>query len=244
MDLSRFHPTRRKMIRTLLLGAGLSPAVLAVLSRASANSRVPVIPGFQKIVGDVRLNGAPAQVGQLVQAGDVCTTGVNSECVIIIGEHVFLLRDRAEVEFYPEDIEPQPTNFVSGTIKLVAGAMMGVFGDTNTVITTPMATIGIRGTGVYTEAEPQRNYVCLCYGRAHVRANASAAVGEDLSTTHHDAPRTFYAPPGEGADEQGGPFMEAAQMVNHRDEELIMLEALVGRIPLFGPDPIKMPDQT
>ncbi|PHS79119.1 MAG: hypothetical protein COB59_03445 [Rhodospirillaceae bacterium] len=237
MDLSRFHPTRRQIIRTLLQGMGMSPAVLAVLKNASANSKVPIIPGVQKIVGDVRLNGISAQVGQLVHPGDVCTTGADSECIIIIGEHAFLLRERAEIEFYSEYFEEGLNTSLSGRIRIAAGALLAVFGNTDTTLSTPLATIGIRGTACYVEVGLEKDYVCLCYGRAELRSKLNPAVGEDLDTFHHDAPRNFYANPAE----HNGLFIEPEEMINHIDEELILLESLVGRIPLFGPEPIKMP---
>lgn len=238
MDLSKYHPTRRQLIRTLLLGLGMSPAVLSVLKNASATSHTPIEPGFLKVVGNVRLNGAPAHVGLAVHPGDVCTTGTDGECIISIGKHVFLLRTDSEVEFYSEHFEEGLDTSISGRIKIFAGAILSVFGNTDTTISTPLATIGIRGTGIYIEVSPEKDYVCLCYGRAKLRSNLNSNVHEDLDTFHHDAPRNFYAHP----DEHNGLFIEPEKMINHMDEELILLEFLVGRIPLFGPEPIKMPD--
>jgi hypothetical protein len=36
---------------------------------------------------------------------------------------------------------------------------------------TKTATVGIRGTGVYLEADPEQTYFCTCYGVADVTAN-------------------------------------------------------------------------
>jgi len=88
---------------------------------------------------------------------------------------------------------------------------------------TPNATIGIRGTGAYLEAEAARTYFCLCYGTADV-ATADGKVKDSYSTTHHESPRYLY---GDGRKDA----MTAARVVNHTDAELIMLEALVGRTP-------------
>ena len=41
-------------------------------------------------------------------------------------------------------------------------------------LTTQTATIGIRGTGVYVEAEPSQTYFCTCYGIADVAATNDA----------------------------------------------------------------------
>ncbi|MEG3618669.1 hypothetical protein V5T82_09400 [Magnetovibrio sp. PR-2] len=239
MNLSQFHPTRRKLIRTLLMGACLSPALMAVLKAGSAAQQEPITQGFQTVDGDVRLNGRPAQVGMVVRPTDVCTTGADGSCVIIIGEHVFLLRENAEVEFEVEHFEEgfDTSRTVTQRIRVAAGALLGGFANTQATIDTPLATIGIRGTGLYVEAHADRDYVCLCYGKAELHPKLKPSLVQHLDTFHHETPRNLFADPLA----HGGRVIAPEKMINHQDEELIMLEALVGRIPLFGPEPIKMP---
>src|SRR3972149_10100011 len=55
------------------------------------------------------------------------------------------------------------------------------------------ATIGIRGTGVYVEAEPARTYVCTCYGEADLEPADDPAERETVRTVHHDEPRYVRA---------------------------------------------------
>lgn len=234
MNLDKFHPTRRALIRNLLLASGFAPALLAAVARAGANSKVPIVPGVQDMQGDVRLNHKPAQVGQLVNPGDVCTTGADGHCVIVIGEHVYLLREDSEVEFYAEDFEAAKNASISGKIRLAAGAMLSVFGKTETDIVTPMATIGIRGTACYVEARSEHTYACVCYGKADLASSMSGAHLETVVTQYHDSPRYIYAP-------GGAVQIEKAPVINHTDAELRMLEALVNRTPPFdkkgGPKP-------
>ena len=73
-----------------------------------------------------------------------------------------------------------------------------------------------------------RTYVCACYDLADLQASKMRQAKETVMTTHHDAPRYTYA---RGA----APIkmIELAPVVNHTDAELIMLEALVGRVPPF-----------
>ncbi len=238
MDLSRFHPSRRDLIRTLLLGACMAPAVMAVLKNASAQSKQPLNTGFQTIVGDVRVNGDTVQVGDKVRPGDICTTGADSHCVIVIGEHVLLLREHSEVEFEIEHFDDGLNTSLSERIRIFAGALMAVFGKTEAALSTPLATIGIRGTGIYMEVLEDRDYVCLCYGQAAITSKLNPEITLNLDTFHHDAPHNLYTRP----EDHDGMFLEPEKMINHMDEELILLESLVGRIPLFGPKPIKMPD--
>jgi len=94
-------------------------------------------------------------------------------------------------------------------------------------VITPTVTIGIRGTAVYVEVEPQRTYVCTCYGEAVLEPVGDASARETVRTTHHEQPRYIYA--------KGAPKMVTpAPMLNHADAELEMLEALVGRKPPFA----------
>ena len=239
MNLSKFHPTRRKLIRTLLMGACMTPALLAVLKQGSAQAQERITQGFQTVNGDVRLGGRPARVGLQVRPGDVCTTGADGNCVIVIGEHVFLLRENAEVEFELEHFEEglDASKSVTERIRVAAGALMGVFATSRMTVDTPLATIGIRGTGLYVEARDDRDYVCLCYGKAELTPKRKPSLAQRLDTFHHDAPRNVFKDPLAHA----GRVIAPEKMINHQDEELIMLEALVGRIPLFGPEPIQMP---
>lgn len=227
MDLSKFHPSRRGFIRALLMASGFAPAMLSALARADQHHAMkPAKPGVHELSGDVRLNGSPAHVGQEVRPGDVCTTGATGSCVIIIGEHVYLIREDSEVAFYAEDFEMGAGESISGKIRMAAGAMLSVFGKTETQIVTPMATIGIRGTACYTDVREDRTYACICYGTADLGSTLTGRALETVTTKRHDSPRYIYGP---DASKQ----IEKAPVVDHTDAELRMLEALVGRIPPF-----------
>ena len=110
----------------------------------------------------------------------------------------------------------------------MTGKLLSVFGRGSRSIATPTATIGIRGTGIYIEAEAERTYVCTCYGLVDLQASNMPEARETVMTTHHDAPRYIYA-----HGETPIKMIEPAPVINHTDAELIMLEALVGRKPPF-----------
>ncbi len=214
---------RRLLIWTLRASAlglvGLLPRPLAAM----------VKPGMRSMRGDIQINGTPAQNDQLVNLGDHIRTGKGAEAVFVFGSDAYLLREDSEIEF-------PMNNPAEQALTVISGKVLAVFGQRKIKINTPYVTIGIRGTGVYMEAYPDRDYICLCYGKAVLRSTINRNIGDVLDAFHHDAPKNFYAD-----EKRSGGLMEAAKMVNHQDEELIMLEALVGRIPLFGPNPIKMP---
>jgi hypothetical protein len=92
---------------------------------------------------------------------------------------------------------------------------------------TKTATVGIRGTGVYLEADPEQTYFCTCYGVADVTANEDPESKDTVVAKHHDKPLYILA----GA--QRGRNIRPAPFINHTDQELMLVETLVGRKPPF-----------
>jgi len=178
--------------------------------------------GIHRLRGDVRINGAPAREGMDVKAGDVVTTGAGSEVVFVAGKDAFLIRANSRVE-----VEGTLGALVISGLRLITGAVLSVFspGERRT-LQTATATIGIRGTAVYLEAEESRTYVCTCYGEAEIVSTADPSARETVRTKHHEQPRYVMA--------SGAPQMlMGAPVVNHTDAEVTMLESLVGRRPPF-----------
>jgi hypothetical protein len=170
--------------------------------------------GVYRVRGDVRINGAPAQQGQEIRTGDTVTTGPGAELVVVIGRDAYMVRERASL------------TFAADALRVVTGAVLSVFGGGARRIQTPTATIGIRGTGIYVEAEPERTYVCTCYGEVEIASRMDPSARETVRTRHHEAPRYVM---GSGAPQ----MLMQAPVVNHTDAELILLESLVGRRPPF-----------
>ncbi len=226
--LEHLHLTRRDVVRALLLAGGMNPALLNMVRSAHAMSQTPIKPGVQEFEGDFRLNNIPARLGQLVNPGDIATTGPGSSAIIIVGQHAFMLRANSHIEFYPVYFEKD--GIVSGVLKVATGAILAVFGDAgNTTITTPVANIGIRGTGCYVDSRPERTYACVCYGRADLVSAATGRLLETVTTTQHDMPRYIYPP---GAPQP----IAAAPVIDHGDAELRLLESIVNRTPPFDDD--------
>ncbi|MBF0176077.1 MAG: hypothetical protein HQL63_04415 [Magnetococcales bacterium] len=110
---------------------------------------------------------------------------------------------------------------------LKRGAVLSAFASGPHLIKTPIAMIGVRGTGLYLDHASDRSYVCTCYGQVVLSSIGEPHVREEIKTRHHDSPYTLR--------HSGShtPTIEKAQMIDHTDDELIMLEGLVGRIPPF-----------
>ncbi|MFY9315251.1 MAG: hypothetical protein WAO95_06780 [Burkholderiales bacterium] len=170
----------------------------------------------------MRLNGAPAQEGMDVKAGDVITTGPASEVVFVTGRDALLIRANSRVE-----AQGVAGELLLSGLRAITGAVLSVFtpGQAKT-IATPTAVIGIRGTGVYVESEEARTYACVCYGDADLVSAMDPKERETVRTQHHEQPRYIM---GKGAPQ----MLMGAPVINHTDDELIMLESLTGRRPPF-----------
>ena len=205
------HIQRRRALLALAAGIGLPAALRLALAQSSTKQ------GVRTLQGDMRINGKPAEVGTLVRPGDAIVLGSGALATFVVGQDAFLMRGGSHAELIGSGV-------LVSALQLVTGKLLGVFGSGGERrLVTSTATIGIRGTGAYIEAEPRRTYFCLCYGTAEVTAMMGGA-RESFSTRHHDSPRYIY---GDGRERAIAP----ASVANHTDSELILLESLVGRSP-------------
>ncbi|HTJ96093.1 MAG TPA: hypothetical protein VL381_01385 [Rhodocyclaceae bacterium] len=218
MSAAKIKSRRQFLLRSsaLIPVMGLSAMVQKVLAKGND----PQIQGIRKLSGDVKLNGQAAAVGNLVRAGDTITTGKGAEVIYVMGQDAYLQRESSTI------------TFAKDALRVITGKLLAVFGKGNKQINVPTATIGIRGTGCYIEAEGSANkartYFCLCYGTADITPSATPQRPETITTRHHDSPRWIHNDP------TMTNMMVDAQVINHTDVELTLLEALVGRVPPFG----------
>ena len=208
---------RRRRLLLAMMASGLGAG--QILRQAGAQELIASQQGMRSLDGDVRINGVPAALGDAVRPGDRVTTGYNAFAMFVVGRDAYLLREYSRVE-------TQGSNQFISALRLLTGKLLGVYGRSNVTrqLATRTATIGIRGTGAYLEADAGRTYCCLCYGTAELTPMVRPDMRQVYATQHHDAPRFVY-------DDGIVRMMETAPMANHADYELIMLEALVGRKP-------------
>jgi len=203
-------PSRRRALVALTAAIGMPAALRLALAQTSEKQ------GIRAAKGDVSVNGRPASADTLVRAGDTIVLGKGALASFVLGQDAFLMRSDSRAELIGSGV-------LVSAVQLITGGLLSVFGDGDHRLATSTATIGIRGTGAYMEAEPQRTYFCLCYGTAEVTATMGGAK-ESYSTQHHESPRYIY---GDGRKRAIVP----ASVSNHSDAELILLESLVGRTP-------------
>ncbi|CUW37605.1 conserved exported protein of unknown function [Magnetospirillum sp. XM-1] len=204
-------PSRRRLL------TGMA-ALAAFGSLRPASAMTPKGGSLRRSDGAVLINGKPAQTGGAIAAGDTVAAGPGSQAVFTLGDDAFLLRADGAVT-----VSDGPEG---RRIDLESGRLLSVFGPKVITLKTPHANVGIRGTAAYLEARPAATDICVCYGHAMLSPDAAPDKAEEVRTRHHDAPRRIFGPGRQPAIE---PFM----VTNHTDEELVMLEALVGRVPPF-----------
>lgn len=208
--------------RTFLLRA-LAAGLFAVspLARAGLLGNVPrELPAGKSIYslnGGLRVNGKVASTDTVIGNNDTLVTDRGSQAIFVVGKDAFILRENSELHL-------SGGNVLVDELRLVAGALLSVFGKSSHHLKTPTATIGIRGTGLYVEAQPDFSYVCTCYGKTVIGSVTDPSNTEAIESKHHDAPRYVYA---DGR-------IRPAPFVNHTDEELMLIETLVGRTPPFA----------
>jgi hypothetical protein len=217
----------RRCFIARLAGAGALGAggLSGFIGRALAKGDLPAIPGINQLTGSATVNARPAGVGTPVTARDKVSTGPGSTAVVVIKDDAFLLRANTTIEF-------AESGGVLSRVLIETGRVLSVFGKKPVAIRALSATIGIRGTGAYFEVDPGKIYFCLCYGEADIDGPGMASP-KRVKTTHHEQPLLLTEAAG-AMQAEPGPFQ------NHSDEELTLLESLVGREPPFqGVYPLK-----
>ena len=138
----------------------------------------------------------------------------------VVNRDAFLLRANARLEV---------GGAAADVLRVVTGALLSVFEPrVPKTLRVHNATIGIRGTGIYVESAAERTYVCTCYGEAEIVPTGDPRAAETVRTQRHEQPR--YVLP------KGAPqILTKAPVVNHSDDELNLLESLVGRSTPFDP---------
>jgi hypothetical protein len=191
------------------------------MSRALASGDHPATPGINRLEGTATVNGRPAKVGTPVAMGDSVATGPRSQAVVVLKGDAFLLRSQTVI------VVNGSADGTLSRLAVSAGRVLSVFAKKPVSVTASVATIGIRGTGAYLEVEPDSVYFCLCYGEALVEG--AGMESKLVKTTHHEQP-LMLRKQGAILRAEPGPFQ------NHSDDELILLESLVGREPPFTKD--------
>ena len=231
-------PRRRLLINALSVGAGslLLNSGSAWADAVYADPPVQLPPGqsIYRIRGELFANGQLADLDTDIGPNDEIHTGKNSEAIFVVGGHSMMLRQNSKLAL--KGAETEVGAFIVSALRLITGKLMAVSRDQRYSLRTPTATIGIRGTGIYAEAEPDLTYFCTCYGKSNIFARNDPLSQDTVVSTHHNRP-LFIA--GKG---KAGKHIRHAGYRDHTDEELLLIETIVGRttpfkVPYDGPNP-------
>jgi hypothetical protein len=164
--------------------------------------------------GDALLNGQSLRPQQVVQTGDRLETGPGGHLLFVLGNSAFLVRQNSRIV-----VERGNSLTAVSVLRLLTGAVVSVWNRGNQrQISTPTLTAGIRGTGVYTEVMANgRSYFCNCYGAVELSA------GRDRTLSTAEYHQSFW---GE-VEPKDGRLLTPAAAINHTDEEVEMVAALV-----------------
>lgn len=171
-----------------------------------------------RLEGDAWINDRPADFGSLIRPGDLVRTGENSLIVFSVARDVFMLRSNTRLQLEGEQ-------GILDVLRLLGGGLLSVFekGRRRTVHT-PVATAGIRGTGLYLEAQPDELYFCNCYGEIELQGMNG---GRELTRSVYHNARTVRR------DTAGATAIHEDVFRSHNNWELEFLESQVGRSPGF-----------
>jgi len=170
---------------------------------------------IQQLSGTVFVNRRFANIGTAVNPGDTVTVAHGANVAFTVDQGAYLLRGGTTMK-----IESDESSVFKG-LRLLTGAVLGVFGQGEKRIYTRTATIGIRGTGLYLDTAPDKTYFCTCYGETELRVRGMNS--RVMTATHHNAVM-IHTPPSGKNEIQG-----MAGFEYHADDELRAMESLQGR---------------
>lgn len=207
-------------------GTGLPQAhALSFGIFGSKPSKLPPGQSIYGLSGDVRVNNQTATLSTAVKPGDTLQTGKNSEIIFVVDTHAMILRGDSHLVVEPA--ETSISGLVIGGLRMLTGKLLSVSRNSPMKVTTATATVGIRGTGFYVESDPELSYFCTCYGATDVQATEDPESRETIAASHHDRPVYIVKDGGKGKNIRNAPFL------NHSDQELALIETLVGRTTPF-----------
>jgi hypothetical protein len=238
-------PRRRLLIQALSMGlfsaGAMSNEALAISLFGSRPAKLPPTQSIYRLQGQAMVNDKPASIETPVKPGDTIKTGKDSEMVFVVNTNAMIVRSNTTLIIEAEkSVASSAASLAISGLRMLSGALLSVSRSTPMRVTTRTATIGIRGTGFYIEADPEQSYFCTCYGVTEAASVATPKEVETITARQHDRPVYILN------NTNGEKNIRNAPFVNHTDAELTLIETLVGRVPpfLYGKDTYQAPRRT
>jgi hypothetical protein len=176
---------------------------------------------IQRIEGKVLLNKKPATQGALVKSADEITTLPNSKAVVLYEDEVYQIRENTTF------VLPSGVN-KDNTSNLVKGSVLAAFtpGKPRQMKIGGLATLSIRGTGIYARSDDEGVHFCLCYGHSTLASHDHSVDLDTASKFHKDLIVS------KDGNIRTPKFTE--RKLDHTSRENIELEKLLNRPSPFG----------
>lgn len=219
-------PRRRLLIQALAAGmfsgglTGCSPLAAQIVSGRA--TKLPPGTSVFRSSGTATVNDKQVTVETQIRPGDTLRTGKDSEIVFVVSDCSMMLRADSHVILDAER-GAEPSTRLAG-LKLLAGKLLSVYPPGPVQIQTVTATARILGTGVYVEADQEQTYFCTCFGVTEISAKDDPDSKETVAATHHNKPLYII-----GGTKNRGKSIRPAPFIDHTDQELALIETLVGR---------------
>ena len=218
-------PRRRLLVQAMSASvAGLWLPGASMAQGFLGRRRLPEGKSIFSLSGKVTINGTAATTDTRIKPGDVIETGPSSAIIFAIEGRAMIVRANSRLEL--EGGDGVGSTILAG-LRLLTGKLLSVSRSARTQLRTQTATIGIRGTGWYAESDPEQTYFCTCYGATDIAANDDPSSTLSVAASHHDSPVYILSNAGAGRSIRDAPF------INHTDQELMLIESIVGREPPF-----------
>ena len=231
IDRTRDDPRRDFLIKALMLTSGIGGLQVPAWAQSVFGARPAQLPAGQSIYsidGQVTVNAAPATLTTPIAPGDTVKTGDNSQVIFVVGGNSMILRANSEITVGGGKKEDGA--FFVSALRMLTGKVLSVSQAQPMQVQSATATIGIRGTGFYLESDPELSYFCTCYGVTDVASNVDPNQRETVTASHHDRPLVITNQGG------AGDAIRTAGFRSHTDQELMLIETLVGRnVPFVFP---------
>jgi len=148
------------------------------LSKVSMAAETNII---QNLEGKVFLNKVTVTKGVSVKSGDEIATGANGRATVLYQYEAYELRENTTFILPSNENKEKTSN-------LVTGSVLAAFtpGKSRKMKIGGLATLSIRGTGIYARSDGEGVHYCLCYGHSNLASHNHSVDLDTASKFHKD----------------------------------------------------------
>lgn len=222
-----------KRLSQVVFLALVAAAVLAAEGSKAPGSRLPAAAASARgsvvfFEGEVKVDGAPAEIGKELGKKVSIETGPGASCEIVFdGKNAIRVGQSSKAVLNLSGIVKE-LRLERGGVTSVLRKLGKVAGKDSFRLSTATAIAGVRGTSFCVWAEGDETYVCACNGEVRT-IDAKGANALDLKSAHHSA--RYYAKKGRAFS------VSPAGLEHHTDASVESLAARIGeKIDWTKPD--------